>query len=197
MLPQDWNKFVNQEVKVTAQDKQQYEGLVFTVDPVSASIVLVTFEEIRGASVRVVLGHAVKDVQLVRPGDEDTERKMRSLFIPPGSQEFSTEELEERRKDLRAWLEQNLIPVADEGEVLRVANVLTITAPYGPEQCSSSNEIILARVQSLVESKPGRENQEGVRIGKEDEEDDDAPDVASSPPQRPPITHHDFLSTQW
>ncbi|KAB5558882.1 hypothetical protein PHYPO_G00022360 [Pangasianodon hypophthalmus] len=159
-LPQEWWKFVNQEVKVTAQDQQQYEGFVFTVDPVSASLVLVTFEEKRSASVRVVLGHAVRDVQLLRAGDEDTERKMRSLFIPTGSQEFSTEELVERKKDLRAWLEKNLIPVTEEEDVLHVANVLTISAPYGPEQCSSSNEIILARVQSLVESKPGGGNQQ-------------------------------------
>ncbi|KAK3533319.1 hypothetical protein QTP70_016036 [Hemibagrus guttatus] len=159
MLPQEWFKYVNQEVKVTAQDKQQYEGRVYTVDPVSASLVLVTFEEKRNASVRVISGHAVSDVQLLRPGDEDTEKKMRSLFTPAGCQEFSTEELEERKKNLRAWLEKNLIPVMEEGDVLRVANVLTISAPYGPEQCSSSNEIILARVQSLVENKPGRENQ--------------------------------------
>ncbi|XP_053490828.1 gem-associated protein 6 [Ictalurus furcatus] len=160
MLPQEWFKFVNQEVKVTAQDQQQYEGFVFTVDPVSSSLVLVTFEEKRSASVRVVLGHAVRDVQLLRAGDEETERKMRSLFVPAASQDFSTEELEERKEDLRAWLEKNLVPVTDEGDVLRVANVLTVSAPYGPEQCSSSNEIILARVQSLVESKPGRENQQ-------------------------------------
>ncbi|XP_060796858.1 gem-associated protein 6 isoform X2 [Neoarius graeffei] len=160
MLPQEWFKFVNQQVKVSTEEKQEYEGLVFTVDPVSASVVLVTFDENRSASVRVILGHAVRDVQLVREGDEDTERKMRSLFIPAASLEFSTEELEERKKDLRAWLEKNLIPVTDEGDILRVANVLTIGAPYGPEQCSSSNEIILARVQSLVESKPGRESQQ-------------------------------------
>lgn len=108
---------------------------------------------------RVVLGHAVRDVQILRAGDEDTVRKVRSLFTPAASQEFSTEELEERKKDLRAWLEKNLVPVTDEDGVLRVANVLTISAPYGPEQCSSSSEIILARVQSLVGSKPGRENQ--------------------------------------
>lgn len=106
------------------------------------------------------MGHAVRDVQLLKPGDEDTEKKMRSLFTPADSREFSTEELEERKKNLRAWLEKNLIPVTEEGDVLRVANVLTISAPYGPEQCSSSNEIILARVQSLVENKPGRENQQ-------------------------------------
>ncbi|KAI5608546.1 gem-associated protein 6 [Silurus asotus] len=160
MLPQEWITFVNQEVKVTTQDKQQYEGIVFTVDPVSGSIVLVTFGEKRSASVKVVLGHAVKDVQLIKAGDEDTDRKMKSLFTPAGSQEFSTEELEERKKDLRAWLEKNLIPVTDEGDVLRVANVLTISAPYDSEQCSSSNEIILARVQSLVGSKPRREQQQ-------------------------------------
>lgn len=119
-----------------------------------------TFEDKSGASVRVVLGHAVRDVQLLRAGDDDTERKMSSLFTPAGSQEFSTEELEERKKDLRAWLEKNLIPVTDEGDILRVANVLTISAPYGPGQCISSNQIILSRVQSLVESKPGRENQQ-------------------------------------
>lgn len=109
---------------------------------------------------RVVLGHAVRDVQLLGAGDEDTERKMRALFTPTGSQEFSSEELEERKKDLREWLEKNLIPVTDEGDILRVANVLVISAPYGPEQCSSSNQIILSRVQSLVESKPARENQQ-------------------------------------
>ncbi|XP_062869241.1 gem-associated protein 6 [Trichomycterus rosablanca] len=153
MLPQDWMKYVNQEVRVTAQDKQQYEGWVFTVDPVSASVVLVTFQGKEGASVKVVLGHAVKEVQLLRAGDEDTERKMKSLFIPNVIKNFSSEELEESKKSLHAWLEKNLIPVTDEGDVLRVANVLTISAPYEAEQCSSSNEIILARVQSLVKSK--------------------------------------------
>lgn len=102
---------------------------------------------------KVVLGHAVKEVQVLRAGDEDTERKMKSLFIPSVNQNFSSRELEERKKSMHAWLEKNLIPVTDEGDVLRVANVLTISAPYEAEQCSSSNEIILARVQSLVKSK--------------------------------------------
>lgn len=132
--------------------------LIFTVTlfffSPRVSLVLVTFEEKTSPSVRVVSGHAVRDVQLLGAGDEDTERRMRSLFMPEASVEFSPVELEERKKALQAWLEQNLIPVTDEGEVLRVANVLTVSAPYGPQQCSSSNEIILARVQGLVESKP-------------------------------------------
>ncbi|XP_072516684.1 gem-associated protein 6 [Salminus brasiliensis] len=160
MMPQEWSKYVNHEVKVTAHDKQQHEGWVLTVDPVSASVVLVAFQEKGGACVRVVLGHAVREVQVLREGDEETEKKLRSLLTPAGNQVFSAEELKERKESLRVWLEKNLVPVTDEGDVLRVANVLAISAPYGAEQCTSSNEIILARVQSLVESNPGRKSQQ-------------------------------------
>ncbi|KAG9267058.1 gem-associated protein 6 [Astyanax mexicanus] len=160
VMPQDWNKYVNHEVRVSAQDKQQYEGWVFTVDPVSASVVLVAFQESGGASVRVVLGHAVREVQVLREADGETEKKLRSLLTPAGCQVFSDVELKERKERLHGWLEKNLIPVTDEGDVLRVANVLTISAPYGAGQCTSSNEIILARVQSLVESCPQQKNQQ-------------------------------------
>ncbi|XP_026867936.2 gem-associated protein 6 [Electrophorus electricus] len=160
MLPQEWYKYVNQEVKVTTRDKQQHEGWVFTVDPVSASVVLVTFLEKGGAFVMVVLGHAVRDVQILRGGDDEIASRLRSLFMPAGCQAFTSQKLKERKENLHAWLEKNRIPVTDEGDVLQVANVLTIGAPYGAEQCTSSNEIILARVQSLVESNPGTESQQ-------------------------------------
>ncbi|XP_076879595.1 gem-associated protein 6 [Brachyhypopomus gauderio] len=158
MIPQEWHKYVNQEVKITARDKQQHEGWVFTVDPVSASVVLVTFPEAGGACVTVVLGHAVKEVQVIRGGDDEIARRLTSLFMPSGCQTFTSQKLKERKDNLRAWLEKNLVPVTDDGEVLRVANVLTISAPYGVEQCISSNEIILARVQSLVQSNPEAES---------------------------------------
>ncbi|XP_066503915.1 gem-associated protein 6 [Hoplias malabaricus] len=159
MKPQEWQKYLNHEVKVTGIDKQQSEGWVFTVDPVSASVVLVSFQEKGEPCVKVVLGHAVREMEVIREGDGEMEKKLRSLFMQVGGQAFSAEELKERKEDLRRWLEENLIPVTVEGDVLQVANVLTISAPYGAEQCSSSNEIILARVQSLVESNMGRKDQ--------------------------------------
>lgn len=107
-----------------------------------------------------MLGHAVREVQVLREADGETEKKLRSLLTPAGCQVFSDVELKERKESLHAWLEKNLIPVTDEGDVLRVANVLTISAPYGAGQCTSSNEIILARVQSLVESCPQQKNQQ-------------------------------------
>ncbi|XP_016334122.1 gem-associated protein 6-like [Sinocyclocheilus anshuiensis] len=82
---------------------------------------------------------------------------MKSVFLPDRAQILSAEELKSRRESLRLWLEKNRVPVTEDGEVLRVANALTISAPYRPGDCSSANEIILARIQSLVESSPGAE----------------------------------------
>lgn len=39
----------------------------------------------------------------------------------------------------------------DSQKTLCVAGVLTIDPPYGPENCNSSNEIILSRVQDLIQ----------------------------------------------
>ncbi|XP_067286962.1 gem-associated protein 6 [Pseudorasbora parva] len=156
--PQQWREFVNQEVCVTARDQQRFEGRVFTVDPVSASVVLVSFLEQEHPSVRLILGHAVSDVQIVRNGSDESERRMKSLFLPDRRQVLSAEELKSRRESLRLWLEKNRIPVTEDGDVLRVASVLTISAPYSTGDCSCANEIILARVQSLVESIPEAEH---------------------------------------
>ncbi|XP_051532190.1 gem-associated protein 6 [Myxocyprinus asiaticus] len=157
MSPQQWQEFVNQEVCVTAHEQQQFEGFVFTVDPVSASVVLMSLQEKERPSVRVILGHAVRDVQILRRGTEETERRLKSVFLPDRTQDLSSEQLKSRRQNLRLWLEKNRVPVTEDGEVLLVANVLTISAPYGTGDCSCANEIILARIQSLVESNPGPE----------------------------------------
>ncbi|KAJ8264226.1 hypothetical protein GJAV_G00146700 [Gymnothorax javanicus] len=153
--PLEWNEFVHKEVKVTADEKQEHQGWVFTVDPVSASIVLVNFQNTGKASVVVVMGHAVRGVEVLKEGNKEMETCLSSLFMPEGCQALSKDELKHKKESLRAWLEKNLIPVTEEGETLRVAGVLSVNPPYRSQDCSSSNEIILARVQSLVESNPG------------------------------------------
>ncbi|KAG7492935.1 hypothetical protein MATL_G00019620 [Megalops atlanticus] len=158
--PLEWHKYVNKEVKVTADEKQQYQGWVFTVDPVSASIVLVNFMETGKASITAVMGHAVEEVKILREGDDAMAGRLNSVFMPERSKVLSKEELQCKKERVRAWLEKNRIPVTEEGEMLCVAGVLTVNPPYGPEDCSSSNEIILSRVQSLLESNPGSEHKQ-------------------------------------
>lgn len=117
-------------------------------------MVLVTLPEGDRAHVRVVLGHAVESVEVLQEENKGNTLRLASLFLAHGAEALSPEELKKRRQSLRQWIEKNHIPVKEEGEMLRVANVLTISSPYGVDDCSSSNEIILSRVQSLVQSNP-------------------------------------------
>ncbi|NXI46915.1 GEMI6 protein, partial [Galbula dea] len=152
--PLDWETYLNKMVNIAAAEKQQYEGWVVTVDPVSASIVLATFLENEKVSISVVMGHAVQEVKILKEGDDEMKQRLSSIFAPEKSKAYSPEELEKRKNDLKTWLETNHIPVteqSDSGGTLCVAGVLTIDPPYGPEECSSSNEIILSRVQGLIQ----------------------------------------------
>ncbi|NXS91722.1 GEMI6 protein, partial [Jacana jacana] len=153
--PVDWKAFVNKMVKVAAVEKHEYEGWVLTVDPVSASIVLATFLENEKVSISVVLGHAVQEVEILREGDDEMKQRLSCIFAPEESKAYNPEEHEKKKNDLKAWLESNHIPVTEQGELGRtlcVAGVLTIDPPYSPKECSSSNEIILSRVQGLIQS---------------------------------------------
>ncbi|NXY50798.1 GEMI6 protein, partial [Ceuthmochares aereus] len=152
--PLDWETYVNRMVKVAAIEKHEYEGWVVTVDPVSANIVLATFSENEEVSISVVLGHAVQEVKILEEGDDEMKQRLSCIFAPEESKTYSPEELGKRKNDLKTWLETNHIPVTEEGEsgrTLCIAGVLTIDPPYSPEQCSSSNEIILSRVQGLIQ----------------------------------------------
>lgn len=150
--PAEWQEFLNKEVVVTDDEKSCHQGWVFTVDPVSGNIVLVQFLEDR-ASVVAVMGHAVQKVEVLREGDSSMSEKLTALLMPE-RQTYSQEQMEQRKQILKDWLLKNRIPVTEQGrnqEVLCVAGVLTVAPPYRSEDCSSSNQIILSRIQSLIQ----------------------------------------------
>ncbi|XP_069788056.1 gem-associated protein 6 [Narcine bancroftii] len=155
--PLEWDKFLNKEVKVTADEKNTYQGWVFTVDPVTGSIVLVNFIDAGKVSVVTVMGHAIQAVELINEGESNITEKLSALFMPAATRTYSNEELEQRKSRLKSWLEKNRIPVSEQGDqnkMLCVAGVLTVSPPYNLEDCNSSNEIILSRVQSLISCNP-------------------------------------------
>lgn len=114
------------------------------------SLVLVNFRKEGGAKVQVVMGHAVEQVHILAAPDQETADRLQTCFLPPSTQRPSPEELRRRRSSTRTWLLRNQVPVEEEGETLRVAGVLTIAAPYRAEDCYSSNQIILDRIQKLI-----------------------------------------------
>ncbi|XP_058284678.1 gem-associated protein 6 isoform X1 [Hylobates moloch] len=152
--PLEWQDYIYKEVRVTASEKKEYKGWVLTTDPVSANIVLVNFLEDGSMSVTGIMGHAVQTVETMNEGDRRVREKLMHLFTSGDCKAYSSEDLEERKNSLKKWLEKNHIPITEQGDsprTLCVAGVLTIDPPYGPENCSSSNEIILSRVQDLIE----------------------------------------------
>ncbi|NXA86557.1 GEMI6 protein, partial [Melanocharis versteri] len=152
--PLDWETYVDKLVRVVAVEKQEYEGWCLTVDPVSASIVLAMLPENEKGSLSFVMGHAIQEVEILQEADSDMKQRLARISAPEESQAYSPEELDQRKNALKTWLETNHIPVGEQGELgrtLSVAGVLTIDPPYSPEQCSSTNEIILSRVQGLVQ----------------------------------------------
>ncbi|KAM6180343.1 gem-associated protein 6 [Erethizon dorsatum] len=151
--PLEWEDYVYKEVRVLASEKE-YKGWLLTTDPVSANIVLVNFLEDGGLSATGIMGHSVQTVEVVDEGDHGVREKLMHLFTSGDGEAYSPDDLEKRKNSLKKWLEKNHIPITEQGESQRtlcVAGVLTIDPPYCPENCSSSNEIILSRVQDLIQ----------------------------------------------
>lgn len=113
-----------------------------------------TFLEDGSLSVTGVMGHSVQTVEVVSEGDHRVREKLMRLFTSGNCEGYSPEDLEKRKNSLKKWLEKNHVPVTEQGDTPRtlcVAGVLTVDPPYAPENCSSSNEIILSRVRDLIQ----------------------------------------------
>ncbi|XP_038072774.1 gem-associated protein 6-like [Patiria miniata] len=156
--PCDWRSLVSKKVDVISKDSKRHTGWIFTVDPVSQSIVLVEFPDDQRAVTEVIMGHAIHSVTLVsEPTPQCLDRLNRLFQSSHQHNELSEEEISRRKTDLKQWLEKHHIPVTlsgDKGELLSIAGALYVEPPYGLENCVSANEIILARVQALIQSKP-------------------------------------------
>lgn len=141
------------------------------------SLVLVDFREDGETSVQVVMGHAVEEVLVLQEANEVTSDRLRTSFLPPLVCNLDHEELRRRSEQVQIWLEKNRVPVEKEGKELRVAGVLTIRPPYGPEDCYSSNQIILDRIQKLIQSQP---DHPGPHLETDPESDQLQPDHLTS-----------------
>uniref|UniRef100_UPI00358FE608 gem-associated protein 6 n=1 Tax=Myxine glutinosa TaxID=7769 RepID=UPI00358FE608 len=155
--PSSWQNLLHKELEVLTDEGHVYRGWLYTVDPVSASLVLVRFEgdDVALPEVQVVMGHAVKNVKtLDAPLDNaettELEIRLRNLFLPTEPKPQDPAVLKKHRRSLKTWLERHHIPVEEEEESLFVAGALVLHPPYRPCDCSSTNEIVLQRVQEFI-----------------------------------------------
>jgi hypothetical protein len=114
------------------------------------------------------MSHSIKSIELIDDINDDTNDHNNSddliinlnQFLSTSMGEdfeksFSEQELEERKSDVIKWLKANHIPVqeADNGSLV-IAFALTLNKPYFKEQCICGNEIVLGKIQSLLDSMP-------------------------------------------
>lgn len=149
--------YVYKEVCVTSEEGSTHVGWVYTVDPVSQCVVLVNFDSNGSMTgLKVIMGHSVQNIVIVDDDSQKHKTELDSLFKPKQNS-FSPEEISLRKDNLVSWLLRNRIPIEiskENSDMLVLSDALTIEPPYKPENCRSTNEIILDRVQALMKNMP-------------------------------------------
>lgn len=155
--PAEWMEYVYKEVCVTTEDGETHTGRVYTIDPVSQTVVLVTLDEMKVVKLKAVMGHCITNKIVLDDNVEKYKDVFDNLFKSHREENLSPEELKQKQDKLKSWLLKNRIPVSvsgDNSELLMISDALTIEPPYEAENCQSTNEIILGRIQGLISSMP-------------------------------------------
>jgi len=160
-------QYVHKRVVIRTVDGTKHSGHVYTIDPVSFTFVLLTYkDEVTTANkhlpqlqhAELVLGHAVQSIDIINDEDVDRSADMDLLFKSSNDVTLTEEELQKRRERLCSWLVENRFPVQiteSQPDIVSVGgDILLIQPPYFPENCLSTNEIILSRIQSLIARMP-------------------------------------------
>lgn len=159
--PSDWMQCIGTHVEIITRDGGLHSGSVYTVDPVSESVVLATVpaDQSDKLNMEIILGHAIQSWTPL-----STERpvlNMDNIFKPKKLSNISSAEMKLYQERLRSWLLKNRLPVAvceKNPSVLIVADILRIEEPYTAENCLCTNEIVLGRIQGLIKNMPVEES---------------------------------------
>ncbi|KAK3920640.1 Gem-associated protein 6 [Frankliniella fusca] len=149
--PLHFKSFVNRYVEVRTNLGASLKGYVYTVDPVSESVILLKRQDDR-ISMDIVVGHSVSSIAHLSPEDASCGSIPDELFV--SEEQISEEESEKRRVQLKSWLCANHIPVVEDGNMLVMEDVIVIDSPYGLKQCFVSNDVIMERVHNLLKEMP-------------------------------------------
>jgi len=141
---------------VLTEDGLEHVGLVYTVDPVSESFILTNFDDGK-LRVDIILGHTVSSVSVLNEDTDTYKQQLDRLFRPQEVNSMTEEEVKQRQTAVRLWLLKNRLPAevtGSQGENLTIAEALVIQPPYGADNCVSDNEIILGKIQGLIQNMP-------------------------------------------
>jgi len=159
--PSHWMKCIGTSVEIVTRDGCYHTGSVYTVDPVSESIVLANIPADKSdtLNMKIILGHAIRSWTPL--SNDGPTLNMDNLFKPKELTNISSVKIKQLQERLRSWLLKNRLPVnacTEDPSVLIVADILRIEAPYTAENCVCTNEIVLGRIQGLIKNMPVEEH---------------------------------------
>lgn len=154
--PEEWMQYVYKKVSVVTEELEEIVGWVYTIDPVSESVVLVNFLD-DSKRLHLIMGHSVKCINVLSDDMQIHKAELDQLFRQQEVELLPEEDMRKKQAEVKAWLEKYRLPVELCGvneELLSVSEALIIEPPYRADNCRSSNEIILGRIQGLLKNMP-------------------------------------------
>ncbi|KAI4499606.1 hypothetical protein M0802_005176 [Mischocyttarus mexicanus] len=143
-----FKSYVGKEVKITADNGSLYTGIVYTVDPVSESVVLIQTKEDNNQNLQLVFGHAIKNIELT---STQVETPLSELFQFSNNR-LSSSDIKKRKNIVKEYLLKSRFPVVDTDDILYIEDSVSIKPPYDAEHCVSTNVIVLNRIQDILRS---------------------------------------------
>jgi len=136
---------VDHYVKVESAEGNHSEGLVYTVDPVTASLVLYS-----KGKVFVVNGYYIKSILVTaNPTKELNSEQLESVIFK--KKKVAEVSSRKKRDTVMKWLQKYRFPVTLDGDNICVGDdVCMITSPYDESSCLSTNSVVLQRIQDTL-----------------------------------------------
>ncbi|KAK0089722.1 hypothetical protein PV325_005869 [Microctonus aethiopoides] len=136
--------YINKQTQITTEDSTIHQGILYTVDPVSESVVLIERENEKFHA-KVIVGHSIKNIQVISNS---------ALHLPQffsiSHHSMTDAELSIRRVEIKKLFTHNRFPVTENNDVLEIEGMLFIEPPYNLENCICTNPIILNRVYDIL-----------------------------------------------
>ncbi|KAK7077979.1 hypothetical protein SK128_006095 [Halocaridina rubra] len=154
--PRRQRVLVHGKVEIVTKDEQQHVGWVYTIDPVSESAILVSFQNDSEAEVTFVSGYNISSITVLEERLPPGLAKSIDGLFRKKQVYYSSKEITERRESLSVWLSDNRVPYSIKEDMsIEVLQSATIHPPYEPGSIQCTNEVVLDKVMKLVQQMPG------------------------------------------
>lgn len=160
--PLSWIAHPVQVQLVPGGSDQLVEGNLYTVDPVTGSVVLVRFRNEEPCRVVWIPREGYVSVSKLEEPSPHCQQYSVELAVSMGNmfgmrllEETSADELSERRQRLLSWLRANHVDVKEcEDGSLLIFGAARIQSPFTEDSCFCDNAIVLKRLRALVGKVP-------------------------------------------